>query len=382
MRRYPWHYALFLVAYYMANAVYQGFITVYFKDVGLSTLQIGALMSAVPIVSILTQPLWGALGDRAKSRNNVLRIMAAGAAGSVLLFALNHSFWYLMPLICVFSAFYTALQPMGDSVILEALQKDQLAFGPTRLCGSLAFAIWSSVTGALIQDQTGRVLFLTAALLGCTFFATFALPKTPGHQKKSEKTSMLTLFKQPHLAALLSLVTLLQMTMGYFYSFFPVHFTALPGGSSTLLGYAYLISALSEMPFLIFSDKLFQKLGAGKLLLIAAAALTARWLILAMVGNVAVVMASQVLHGWGFIVMTVSMSKYISLTVPEALRARGQMLLSIMGFGFARVAGNMGGGLIGNALGLQNGFFVSALVSGLALLCFTPLYLKKPALNG
>ena len=82
MRRYPWHYALFLVAYYMANAVYQGFITVYFKDVGLSTLQIGALMSAVPIVSILTQPLWGALGDRAKSRNNVLRIMAAGAAGS------------------------------------------------------------------------------------------------------------------------------------------------------------------------------------------------------------------------------------------------------------------------------------------------------------
>ena len=89
MRRYPWRYGLFLVAYYMTNAIYQGYITVYFRDVGMTTRQIGVLQGVVPIVALLAQPLWGRVGDRARSRNAVLRLLAVCSLAWILLFMLR-----------------------------------------------------------------------------------------------------------------------------------------------------------------------------------------------------------------------------------------------------------------------------------------------------
>ncbi|MEF9973464.1 MAG: MFS transporter [Clostridia bacterium] len=381
-RRYPWRFALFLVAYYVANSVYQGYITVYFRSIGLDTKQIGLLMSAVPLVSIATQPLWGAIGDRCPSRARLLCVMSLAAAGAMIGMLANNTFWYLMGMIGLFSATFTAIQPMGDSVILEDLSRDATPFGPMRLLGSLSFAASSLAAGWLLQDKLYLVSPLTAGMLVLTAMATFLLPKAPGRQRANEKGSMLALFKRPDLAPLLVLLALLQMTMGYFYAFFPVYFTELPGGGSGLLGACYLISAVSELPFLLLCDRLFEKLGAGKLLLSAAVAMTARWLILAAFPVVPIVMASQILHGWCFIVMTVTMAKYINQSVPEAFRARGQMLLSIVSYGFARVAGSMGGGLVADAMGIGGGFYVMAATTLLSILLFAKRYLRAPRQKG
>ena len=93
-------------------------------------------------------------------------------------------------------------------------------------------------------------------------------------------------------------------------------------------------------------------------------------------------MISQVLHGGGFIVITVSMAKYISLTVPAELRSSGQMLLAVTGFGIARVAGNFLGGLAAMRVGEGAVFWFCAALTLLALIGFAPYYLKKPPLNG
>lgn len=382
MRHYPWHYALFLALYYMTNGVYQGFITVYYKDVGLSTQQIGLLQGAIPIVALLSQPFWGAMGDRARSRNNVLRIMILGAMGCAVLFALNTSFGYLAMVVCLFSAFYTSLQPMGDSIVLEGLHRKRFEFGPARLCGCLSFALCNAFAGSLLEGHMDRVPWYTALLLGVTFVATFALPHTQGHSREKNRQSIRVLLRMPGILPMLTLLALLQITMGYFFAFYSVHFTSLPGGTATRLGWAYVLSAVSEVPFLLLSNRLFRRLGAGRLMLIAAVALTTRWTILAATENIYWVLLSQVLHGWGFIVMTVSTADYISRIVPPELRARGQMLLSIVGFGLARVVGNLGGGLLGGAIGLRAGFAVCAAITLVSLAVFAPRYLRGPVLNG
>ena len=182
---------------------------------------------------------------------------------------------------------------------------------------------------------------------------------------------------------LLLFVTLLQCTMGYFYTFFSIHFKSLEGANSTLLGWCYFLSAISEVPFLLNADRLFDKLGAGKLMSICALALTLRWILLSSFPNIYVAAGSQILHGWGFIVMTVSMSKYMSAAVPDELKASGQMMLALVGFGIARVFGILGGGLLSEALGgVQAGFAVMALVSGAALVLFAPKFIKAQPLNG
>ena len=380
---FPWKYGLFLASYYLTNAVYQGYAPSYFEAAGMAHVQRTVLLAMAPVISILMQPVWGMMGDRSRSRNTVLRLLIAVAAGIVLTYRISGAFWWLMIASIMFSAFYTSIQPMGDSIILEALQPKNQPFGPLRLMGCVTFAVGNLFIGFAIDGRANLVVYLTAALLMLTLLSTQALPSTPGHQSSGKKMNMTGLLKLPHIPGLVVMLMLMQLTMGYFYSFYTPYFTSLPGGTTTILGWCYFLSAMSEVPFLLNADKLFDRLGAGKLMSISAAALTLRWILLASFPNIYVAAGSQILHGWGFIVMTVSMSKYMSATVPDELKASGQMLLSVVGFGIARVFGILGGGLLSEALGgVQNGFIVMACISGLALVCFAPRYLRSTPLNG
>ena len=383
-QRYPWRYGLYFMTYYLSASVYQSFVGVYFQSAGLSTMQISVLMAAIPMVSIFAQPMWGGLGDRMRSKRLLLCLLSLGSVGLILLFRLSNSFFYLLTMVAAFSALFTALQPLGDSIVLEGLMAGRKPFGPLRLLGCLTFSVSSLFTGAFLEGRSNWIVYLTSLYLCFVAISAWALPKTPGHQRARGEAegSFFSLLQHKKLRDLLIFVTLLQTTMGYFYSFFAVHFVQLPGGTSELLGRCYLISALAEVPFLLMSDRLFDRFGAGKLLCVSSLVLTLRWLILGLTNNVGIIMASQVLHGGGFIVMTVSMSKYISLTVPEQLRSRGQMLLAVVGFGIARVVGSLGGGLLGDAIGLQRAFLVPCAIALISMVYFAPKYLRMPPLNG
>ena len=384
--RYPAHFALFLMAYYVTNSVYQGYLSVYFKNkLGFSSTQIGSILAGVAIVSVVTQPLWGTAGDRMKSRNALIRYLCLASIALILCLFLAKGYTVALALTCAFAGFYMSIQPMGDSIILESLQKHDHPFGPIRMAGGLSFAFFSVLFGK-IADRTGNadiVIWFIAGLLVCTMFSTFALPKTPGRQAVGgKKMSMVHLFKNRDLMLVLAFVLPLQATMGYFYTFFSNHFISLEGANSSLLGICYFISACSEVPYLLLSDRLFKKIGAGKLLCASAVCLLVRWLLLATTNDYRVAMFSQIFHGWGFIVMTVALSKYINLTVPAELKASGQMLLAVVSFGIARVIGNFGGGLLADAMGMQKVFFVSAAICAVTGIVFIPYYLRRKPLNG
>ncbi len=384
--RFPAQYALFLMAYYVTNSVYQSFLPIYFKEnLHFSSTQIGTIFAVVAIVSVLTQPFWGARGDRVKSRNALIRMLCAAAAGLMLSILMAKSYPLVLLLICLFASFYMSIQPMGDSVILESLQKHDHPFGPIRLAGGLSFAVSSTLFGWILNRSGKPVLavWFTAGLLGFVLLSTFALPRTPGHQAEGgARMSMTKLFQMKNLMLLLVFSMLIQVTMGYFYSFFSNYFVSLDGGNSVLLGWCYFISAVAEIPYLLLSDRLFKKIGAGKLLCIAAVTLSARWIVLAVSTDYRVVMASQVLHGWGFIVITVAVSKYISMAVPRELRASGQMLLAVVSIGISRAIGNLGGGLLADAMGLQKVYIISTAICLVSFVLFAPYFLRQPALNG
>ena len=379
-KNYPWRYAAFMITYYTVNAVYQGYISKYFQMRGATTAQLSVLLAAAPMISIVSQPFWGMRGDRAKSRNRVLRLMILLGVGLILMLPLSRAFGWMLLFNALFAAQYTSIQPMGDSIILESLlARGNQPFGPLRLCGSLSFAVVNLVFGLLVGERFEWVIYLTAALLVGVFLSTYLLPPTPGHQAETgRRMSLADLFRVPGMPPLLALFMMLQLCMGYFYSFFSIHFTSLPGGSMTLLGLAYFISATSELPFLLNADRLFDRLGAGRLMCLSALTMLTRWVLLAACPNVAVVLCSQVLHGGGFIVMSVSMAKHVNATVPAELKSSGQLLLAVVGFGLARVFGILGGGLLSSVLGgTRHAFLIMAGVCALALILFAPRYFRR-----
>lgn len=382
---YPWKYGWFLGLYYMANGVYQGYAGKYFESRGTKAAFLSVLLALMPFVSIFMQPVWGIAGDRTRNRNRLLGVLVAASAGAVLLYALSDSFYWLLVISALFSAFYTSIQPMGDSIVLEVLLREGQPFGPLRLIGTLSFGVGNLIWGLLLTaEHMQRMLPLTALLLGAVLIASRVLPPTAGHQATGgQKLPITAILKVKHMPDLLLLLMLLQLTMGYFYSFFSIHFTSLEGGSSRLLGLCYFISAMSEIPFLLCADSLFERLGAGRLMTLSALVLTIRWLILAASRRIALVMLSQMLHGGGFIVMSVSMAKHAAAALPEELKTSGQMLIAMAGFGVARVFGILGGGLLADMLGgVQQGFWLMAGVAAVGLVIFAPKYARMEVLNG
>ncbi len=377
--------ALFLIAYYVTNSVFQSYISLYYADRGLADTQIGLINSFIALTSVFSMQLWGVAGDRAKNRNLLLCAMGICAAGCMLLIKASEGFLALSLSTCAFAAFYTSLQPMGDSIVLTALSREQRRFGPVRMAGGMSFAVMAMLYGRWLErvEGTSVVTYTVAGLCLAVSACSMLLPRAGVERRTAAKGGMLRLFKNKELRMLFLFMIPLQITLGYFYAFFsPLFRNDLAGGTEGLLGWCYFISAMSEIPFLLNSDKLFQKWGAGRLMCVSAATLALRWIIVALSHNAYVAMASQLLHSWGFIVITVAMSKYIQATVPDEQKASGQLLLSVFGFGVARVIGYFGGGVMSDIMGRQNVFFVSAGICAVCAIVFIPYYLKRKPQNG
>ncbi len=381
LKRYPWRYAAFLLAYYAANALYQGYVTLYLKSAGLDSRAIGLIQSALPVAAVSAQLIWGSLSDKSANRVNALKTASFLAGGVMFVSRPGSGFCPLLAALFLFNLCYPALQPMGDSIILEALD-GKWPYGKLRLLASLAFAASSLLFGYVFEAGIGLFPLLTGAMLLAVALSTAVLPPLKGHGRQGRGAPLRALFYIPYFRGLLLLFMALQLTVGYYFSFFPLYFTALPGATEPMLGYAYMIATLCEAPFLLAGDRLFERLGAGRLLAVSTGALFIRWALLFFLPSVPWAMAGQVLHAGGFIVFTFSMAKFISRAVPKELRARGQAVLAVAGYGAARVIGNSLGGILAGRFGPGVGF---AWAAGICLAAFgigAPFYFRKPPITG
>lgn len=361
----------FPIAYYAANAVWQGYMSLYYRGIGFGEGKIGLISAAMALAALLLQPVWGKLGDRSKKTNRLLALLAL-LSGAVLLPVLAHDgFFWQMAFACLFYVFYCALLPMGDSILLEVLNRNDMPFGPYRLAGAVSFAAAGAAFGGVL-DRWGRksVVLVSAGLLVLTAFAAWMLPESK--RKPKRKPAFRALFRDRDLMIMLAFMIPVQMTMGYFYTFFSTYFSALPGANPQLLGVGYAIATAGEIPYLLFCDRIFDRFGAARPMCVSAFVLMLRWILLGFSKNAYPALASQILHGGGFIVMTVSMAKYIAAHTDENLRASGQMLLSMASYGIARVAGNLGGGFLAERYGGANVFLLAAGVCFAALCAFAP----------
>ena len=153
--------ALFMMAYYVTNSVFQSFMSLYYTDRGLDNTQIGTINAMIALVSVFFMQFWGEMGDRAKSRNRLLALMAVAAAAFMGAYLISDMFWALLVTACLFAAFYTSLQPMGDSIVLASLAENGRRFGPVRMAGGLSFAVVAMLCGNVLDalgDRTQQAI--------------------------------------------------------------------------------------------------------------------------------------------------------------------------------------------------------------------------------
>ena len=363
--------ALFPALYYGANAIYQGYISLFYTFLGLSRGQLGLLNTANAASALVFAPLWGWLGDRSRSRRGLLALLSLAAALAFPLKLAGNSFAWQLIAAALFYAFFSALLPLGDSLLLEG---EKAAFAAYRLAGAVSFALCSLLFGLLRGQSGGSGLWAVSLLLGLAAPAALLLPAA-GCKSRSRRAGMAALFRNRRLLLLLGLCLPLQMSMSYFYTYFAPRFVQI-GGSSALLGLGYLLCTAGEVPYLLLSGRIHRRWGAEGPICIAAGVLALRWLLLGLTRSPAVALLSQLLHGGGFIVISLSMAMWIREHVPEEKQASGQSLLNMVSFGLGRIGGNLLGGFIAQRWGMAAGFIAGAGLC-LAALCGLVPVLRK-----
>lgn len=355
--------AIFPVLYYGANAVYQGYISLYYTGLGFRSGQLGVISALTALAALAVQPIWGRLADRAKSQRQLLGILCVLAAAMLLPAVRGQSFLWQLVWAMGFYAFFCALLPLGDAILLSGGE----GFGAYRLAGGLSYALAGALFGVVLNRLGGRgILWTAAGLFGLAGLSAQLLPRTAGHARRA---SVLGLLKDARLRTLLLFVLPLQMTMACFYTFHAPHFKSL-GGTDGMLGLGYLLAAASEAPYLLLSERIYRRFGAAKPMCAAAILMALRWLVLGIADSPWVVLFTQLLHGSGFIVVTVSMAYWINGHVPPEQRAGGQALLNMFTFGLARILGNLLAGLLAQRLGEGAAFIASAGVCAAAPVVF------------
>ncbi|RSK53244.1 MFS transporter [Bacillus canaveralius] len=360
----------------MGTAIYNTFLPVYLNNIGLSKTSIASLLSIGPLIAILAQPIWGSLGDRSDSKNRILQILLLGSALTILLFPLSEIYIYLLIVICLTTFFQTSIYPLSDAITLEYLSQTKWNFGPIRLAGTIGFALMSVVCGIVARNQINSIFFMYFIIMIIAILICSKLPKIKGYQSKGDTFSPLILLKNRNLMLFMIFSFFIQITMGYYYSFFPIYFQQL-GGDNGLLGWSMLFSSISELPFLLFGHKIVKRFGIHTVLLCTAFFAGIRWVFMFFVDNPYLVLPIQMLHGLIVIVLLVAIAIFIDNEVPKELKASGQTFNALVSLGIARIVGSIIGGVASEYVGMRQVFLYNAVLAFITFLVFTFVFKRE-----
>jgi MFS transporter, PPP family, 3-phenylpropionic acid transporter len=162
---------------------------------------------------------------------------------------------------------------------------------------------------------------------------------------------------------------ILQLTLGFYYAFFPMYMKEL-GGDNLLLGWSMLISSMSEVPFLLFANKIFKYVKIPVVFMVAAVATALRWYFFSIVETPSWILPVQALHGMIFIVLTVTLATYINQEVPKELKASGQTFNGLLNFGVTRIIGSFFGGIAIYQFGLRDVFLFNSIIAMVCVVVF------------
>lgn len=356
--------------YWITVSLYLPFISMYFSQKGMNSMQVGVLSALLPAASLVVQPLWAAIADRTGKRRRVLILLSVCCAAAVLLFPGLDTFTGILGAAACYSLFNSAVLPVCDALVVNQAQEREINFARVRMCGTISYAAVVLGMGFYLKQHMNlmfygnSVCFLVLALLCMTLpgdggagenrTAEYIEPNKP--LKKNAGKSRI--FRSNEVYLILLFAFAMQFGINYYSAFLGVYLLEL-GYSQSLLGVLNCISALSEIPVLLLIHRLSRRYKETVLLTAAVLCMALR-LVLLSAGNVALMAAAQLLQGPSYMVCYFVCVTYISRMVMPGKISQGQSALAFVQMGLGSLSGSLLGGVLASSCGIKNGFLIVA----------------------
>jgi len=263
------------------------------------------------------------------------------------------------------------MMSLTEAAMAHLVAGDWGRYGRVRLWGSVGFMVTVFAAGAWFERYgldsfPGWTLATLVAVLLCTWWLPDA--KDTPHQRAGHAPIMPAL-RRPVVRWFFA--SLLFHVMAHFsiYGFLSLYLDAL-GYSKTTIGLLWAVSVLVEIAWFYAQGRLIVRWRMEQWLLLCGLATALRMAITAGLGDwLVALLLAQMLHALTFATHHTACIALVTQHFPGRLRARGQALFTVVGYGVGGVAGVLAGGAIAARWGFRPVFAAAGLLGLLAALC-------------
>ena len=362
--------------YFATIGLFNPYAPLWFKELGYSTLAIGALASLQNWTRVVAPYAWAWLGDHGGRRTELLRL----SAWLSLLASLGLLYFEQYAAVAVVTALLFlsngGIVPLSEAALSQQLAStpqglDAGRYGRVRVWGSAGF-IAAVVSCGFVLQSFGVRLFpgLVVATLVLMLLATLRLPVAHAERPRGASSpAVWSVLRQPRIVWFFASVFSTVLAHSSLYVFLSLYLDGLGYGKAAV-GALWGIGVAAEIAFFWFQGHWFHRLSAHQWLQVAAGVAVLRFAATAAFGqHAAVLVAAQALHAVTFAAHHAACIMLLHRYFAGPLRGRGQALYTTLGYGLSGVVGGLGGGWLCSHFGFAAVFWAASLAAALGVWC-------------
>jgi PPP family 3-phenylpropionic acid transporter len=366
-------FAALSASYFAHIGFFNPYLPLWLKDLGFPIVVISLLASVQSFTRVFAPYAWGALSDHTGERVRLLRLSAAVALiASAGLWIQGGPWWVALVLLVLFTH-TSSMMSLTEAAMAHLVAGDWGRYGRVRLWGSAGFLLTVFLAGAWFQRfGMGSFPAWAAVTLALVLLCTFLLPDTreqPTAHAKHEKQPVGPVLRQPVVRWFFA--SLLFHVMAHFaiYGFLSLYLDAL-GYNKAMIGLLWAVSVAVEIGWFFGQGRFISRLPMARWLVVCGVATVLRMALTGGLGfSLVALFLAQMLHALTFATHHTACIAMVSHHFPGRLRARGQALFTVIGYGVGGMVGVLAGGAFASRFGFQAMFGVATLLAVLATLC-------------
>lgn len=382
----------FARAYYFAFMGGWGFIlpfiNLFYVSLGLSGTQIGTIGSVSSIVGLIVSPI---IVTEIKKRPQARGILQASLMlGAIAYFLLGHQTSFLPIVLIVFlqALVGSGVMPASDAMAVHVSEEAGTGYGSVRAWASVGWIMTVLSSGWLIERKGFEAGFLGVSLmwlLGALITLLiqpryFISPNLVTSQRTGQpKSNLRTVLK--HIMSDRTLVgyAIALIFMGFLNNGvlqFENVFLSQLGASKQLISVAGILSAIVEIPFMVYADRYVRRRGPHRVLLLAVAMTLFQRATVLVFPSIATIMIVRFLGGTAFSFLTISSVFLISSRTQQNETGTILAIYTVTLSGFVNVLAAPISGAIFDAIGARWLYALAVLGYSSGLLS---LWLTRPS---
>ena len=336
------------------------FMNLFYVSLGFSGKQIGLVTSTSAIVGMIASPIWVSYVKRHPRAQRILQIaIVFGATGY---YFLGHQTNYLPVIFIIFLHALAAsgIMPLSDSMAVTVSQESGTGYGSVRVWASFGWIISVLISGQLIERfgyiagfiGVSVMWSLSSALVFFIHPRYFTSHNRPGQTSPGLRLAFQRVVQDRTLIGFaIALIFIGFLNSGVLQ--FENVFLAELGASKQLISVAGILSAVVELPFMIYADRIVYRVGAHRMLMIALAMTMLQRLIVLALPFIATIMIVRFIGGVAFSFYTISFIGLISSRTQQSETGTVLALYSVTIAGMVNIFAAPVGGAIFDTVGAR-----------------------------